>query len=171
MPSKVYNNVADHRVLDNQRVCEDITSITLPTIKHPTTSISAAGMAMDVDMPNTTHLEAMEISIAHNNGVNCKYLANPGKHLIEARVARQKYTVAAGEIDLESVKYRITCVHKETDKGSVETGNPLGSTEKYSVLRYEEEINGEITTQIDAMAGIIKYNGTEYTSAVESLLS
>lgn len=171
MPQKVYNNVEGHRVLDNSRVVEDVTSITLPTIKHPTTTISASGMAMDVDMPNTTHLDAMDFSVAHNNGVNCKYLADPGKHFIETRVVRQRYNVAGGEIEHESVKYRVTGVHKESDKGSVETGNPLGSTEKYSVLRYEEEINGEITTIIDAMAGLIKYNGKDCTNAVESLLN
>ena len=63
MPQKVYNNVEGHRLLDNGRTVEDVTKISLPEIKHPTTTISAAGMAMDVDMPNTTHLEAMEFSI------------------------------------------------------------------------------------------------------------
>ena len=56
MPSKVYINIEGHRLLDNKRVCEDVTKIGLPTITHPTTTISAAGMAVDVDMPNTTHL-------------------------------------------------------------------------------------------------------------------
>lgn len=171
MPQKVYNNVEGHRVCDNGRVAEDVTTVSLPTISHPTTTISAAGMAMDVDMPNTTHLDAMEFGIAHSNGINCKYLADPGKHLLETRVVRQRYNVAAGEIEHESVKFRVTGVHKSTEKGSIEMGNPYGSTEKYSVLRYEEEVNGEITTIIDAMAGLIKYNGKDCTNAVENLLN
>lgn len=171
MPQKVYNNVEGHRVYDNGRVAEDVTSVSLPTISHPSTSISASGMAMDVEMPNSTHLEAMEFGINHNNGVNCKYLADPNKHFIETRVVRQRYNVAAGEIEHESVKFRVTCVHKSTEKGSIEMGNPYGSTEKFSVLRYEEEVDGEIITIVDAMAGMIKYNGKDYTDAVESLLS
>ncbi len=170
MPTKVYNNVEGQRIIDNNRVAEDVTSVTIPTIKHPTTTISASGMAMDVDMPNTSHLEAMEMSIAHNNGVNCEYLADPGKHFIELRSVRQRYNVAGGEIEHESVKFRFTCVHKETDKGSIEAGNPYGSTNKYAVLRYEEEINGKIITIIDAMSGIIKVNGKDYTDAIENLL-
>lgn len=170
MPSKVYNNVEGHRVYDSGRVVEDVTSITLPTIEHPTSTIAASGMAMDVDMPNTTHFNAMEFSIAHNNGVNSKYLANPGRHSIETRVARQRYNVAKGEMEHESVKFRVTGVHKATDKGSIETGNPYGSTDKFSVLRYEEEVNGSVITVIDAMAGIIKVNGKNYTDQVESLL-
>ena len=86
-------------------------------------------------------------------------------------MVRQRYATARGEIEHESVKYRVIGVHKSTEKGSVETGNPLGSTEKYSILRYEEEINGEVTVLVDAMAGIIRYNGVDHTSVVESMLN
>lgn len=171
MPQKVYNNVEGHRLLDNGRTVEDVTKISLPEIKHPTTTISAAGMAMDVDMPNTTHLEAMEFSIVHNNGVNCKYLADPGKHLIEARTVRQRYNTAKGEIEHASVKFRVTGVHVSTSKGDVEIGSPYGSTDKFSVLRYEEEIDGKVVTIADATAGLIRYNGVDCTSVVENMLN
>ena len=170
MPTKVYNNVEGHRLVDNKRTVEDVTKIGLPTIKHPTTTISASGMAMDVDMPNTTHLEAMEFTVYHNNGTNCKFLGNPGKHSIEVRTVRQRYNVAKGEIEHESVKYRVTGIHTETQKGDIETGSPYGSTEKYSVLRYEEEIDGKIVTIADATAGLIRYNGVDYTDVVENML-
>lgn len=171
MPKRVANNVVDHRVLDNGNVCEDVTSITPPTISHTTTTIDASGMAMAVDMPNTTHLEAAELTIAHNNGVNCQQLNAPGKHNIECRIARQNYNVAAGENEFESVKVRAICVFKSKENGNVETGNPLGSTVKYSILRYEEIFNGETTLLVDAMAGIIEVNGKSYTDPVERLLS
>lgn len=171
MPQRVYNNVIGQKVIDNGRVAEDVTSVTLPTIKNKTTQLSVAGMIMDVDMPDMTRLEAMEFAIAHNNGLNCRYLGEPGKHIVEVRLARQRYDVPQGEIAPEGVKYRVTGIHKETDKGNAELGNPLGSTDKYSVVRYEEELNGEIVTIIDALAGVIKYNGTDYASAVDNLLN
>lgn len=171
MPMKVYNNVEDHRLLDSGRVCEDVTRVGLPTLTHSSTTISAAGMVMDVDMPNTTHLDSMEFTVTHNNGVNCQYLCNPGKHSLEFRLVRQRYNVAQGEIEHESVKYRIIGVFKEAQKGDVETNSPLGNTVKFSVLRYEEEIAGQVVTVIDAMAGIIKVNNVEYTSEINSLLA
>ncbi len=171
MPNTVYNNVEGHRLIDDGRVVEDVTSITLPTLEHSTNTIAASGMSMDVDMPDLTHLKAMDYSIAHNNGRNSKYLATPGKHSNELRLVRQRYNVASGEIQHESVKYRLTGVHVKTDKGKIETGNPYGSTDSYSLLRYEEEIDGEIVTIIDAMAGIIKFNGVSYNDAVENLLA
>ena len=170
MPSKVYNNIEGSRVLDNGLVCEDVTAFSLPTISHPTSTIKAAGMAMDVDIPNTTHLDAMEFGVSHNNGVNCEKLAGPGKHMLEGRAVRQRYNVAAGESEHESVKWRVTGIHKSTEKGSVETGNPYGSSEKFSVLRFEEIVNGVTTVLVDAMAGMIKINGVSCTDPVENLL-
>jgi len=172
MPERVYNNFAGLRVIDDGRVVEDVTSITLPTIKHSITSMkSIAGMPADLDMPNTAHLEAMDFSIAHNNGVNCRFLANPGKHSIEVRTARQRYGVAKAEIGHESVKYRFIAAHLETNKGSVEMNNPYGSTDKYSVIRYEEEIDDEVVTIVDAAAGILKWNGVDVTSEIEGILT
>lgn len=172
MPKSVYNVVEDHRIFDGDNVVEDITSVTLPTITNPTTAIeNIAGMSGDVDMPNIAHVEAMELSIAHNNGVNCRLLTTPGKHKLEFRIARQMYDVANGELVHRSVKYRIQAIHKESEKGDIEKGNPLGSTEKYSVLRYEEEIEGEVVTIIDIMAGVIMMNGQKFTDDIESLLA
>ena len=170
MPSKVYNNVEDHRLIDGSRTVEDVTKVGLPTIKHATTTIDVAGMAMAVDMPNISHIEAMEYTVTHNNGANCKYLATPGKHIQEFRTVRQKYDVAKGKIEHESVKYRLVGIHVETAKGDIETGSPYGSTDKYSCLRYEEEVNGTVTTVVDAMAGIIKFNGVSYSDEVQNLL-
>jgi len=176
MPKRVYNNIEGHRVLDKigskQYVIEDVTKIGLPTFKHPTTEIkNVSGMAMDLNMPNTTHLEAADFTLYHNNGVNCKYLDAPEKHQFEVRTVRQRFNVAKGEIEHESVKYRINGIRTETQKGDIETGSPYGSTVKYSVLRYEEEVDGKVVTIYDSTAGLIRHNGKTYTDVVEEMLS
>lgn len=170
MPSKVYINVEDHRLIDGKRTIEDITKVGLPTIKHKTTTIDVAGMAMAVDMPDITHLESADYTITHNNGVNGNVLGRPGKHEHEFRTVRQRYNVSKGTIGHESVKYRLVGSHVETQKGDIETGSPYGSTDKYALLRYEEEVDGKIIIVIDAMAGVIKYNDKEYTDDIQSLL-
>ena len=170
MPKKVYNNVEDHRVYDGGKLVEDVTKVGLPTISHPTTTIDAAGMAMAVDMPNITHVEAMEYSVTHNNGVNSNLLQTPGKHTQEFRTVRQAYNVAKGVFEHKSVKYRLTGVHTKTEKGDVETGSPYGSTDTYSCLRYEEIVDGKTTVLIDGTAGIIQYNGKSYTDKVQNML-
>lgn len=176
MPQRVYNNVEGHRVIDIidgvQYIVEDVTKIGLPTFKHPVTELkNVSGMAMDMDMPNLTHLEAADFTLYHNNGINGRYLAMPEKHQFEVRTVRQRFNAATGESEHESVKYRVTGYHVESQKGDIETGSPYGSTDKYSLSRYEEEIDGELVTVIDAISGILMWNGKEYTSIVESMLN
>lgn len=171
MPKKVYNNVVDHRLIDNGRTVEDITSVALPSIEHPTTTIKSAGMVGDVDMPNTARVNAMELTVNHNKGAGSEYLTTPGKHNIELRIARQVYNTARGEITPESVKYRFIAVHKKTDKGSVENDNPMSTVDTYSVLRYEEIVNGKTTVLIDTMSGILKFNDKDYASEIQSMLN
>ena len=170
MLENVRCNVEDHRLFHDGTRVEDVTKVGLPKIEHPTTEVKSAGMLMDVDMPNIYHYNAMEIKVSHNNGNNCSKLSDPGMHSIEARIARQNYNVTLGQVDLQVVKVRVVGIHKSTEKGDIETDNPYGSTEKYSILRYEEEIDGEVTTLIDSMAGIIRVNGREYGSELASLL-
>lgn len=171
MPKKVYNNVEDHRLIDNGRTVEDVTSVGLPTVEHPSVDIDAAGMAGVVSMPNSVKVNAMELTVNHNNGTNCDRLADSGKHTLEFRLVRQRYNVAKGEIEHESVKYRVTGVHRSTEDGTVEAGNPLGSTDRYAVLRYEKIINGKTTTLVDIMTGTIKINGKDITNVVQSMLN
>lgn len=176
MATRIYCNVEDHRLFDKSgkdtkaSMVEDVTKVGLPTIKHTVTNIKAAGMPMDVDMPNETHLEAMDFTIYHNNGVNCSKLANPGKHNVEFRVARQRYDISGAVIGHESVKYIVECAHVESQKGDIETGSPYGTTEKYSIIKYTEIVNGKKTIDIDATANKLNFNGTEYYDAINKLL-
>ena len=163
-------NVEDHRLLDGGVKVEDITSVDLPDIEHPTTQVKASGLMIDIDMPNMHHYNAMEIAISHNNGNNCNMLATPGIHSIEFRMARQNYNTQTMQVDLELVKVRFVGAHKKTEKGSIETDNPYGSTERYSVMRYEEEIDGETVLLIDSTAGINEVHGVRYSDELASIL-
>lgn len=164
-------NVVDHKLLDSSKEVEDVTSVVLPSFEHPTTTIETAGLALNMDIPDMTKFNAAEYSVAHNNGNNCKFLATPGVHTQEFRTVRQKYTVSKTNIDMESVKFRLTGLHKSTEKGTIETGNPWGSTDKYSLVRYEEIVDGVTTMLIDGPANIVRINGKDYAGSVQALLN
>ena len=170
MPKKVYNNIEDYRLIDNGRVCEDVTSVELPAIEHVTSDIDAAGMTGVVSMPNQAKVAAMSFAVSHNNGTNCNRLVDSGTHKMEFRLVRQRYNVPKGRIEHESVKYRVTGVYVSTDAGSAERDNPLGSTENFSVLRDEKIMNGQTVELVDVMAGIIRKNGADTTDEVQALL-
>ena len=171
MPKKVYNNVEDHRLIDNGRTVEDVTSVTLPTVEHPTVDIDAAGLAGVVSMPNSVKINAMEFSVAHNNGVNCEYLSMPGKHTMEFRMARQTFNTSKTDIKHEGAKFRVTALFKSVEKGTIETGNPWGSTVKYGLVRYEEIVNGKQTFLVDATGNKLVVNGKSFTDDISNLLN
>lgn len=170
MAKKVFNNIAGIRVLFDGKEVEDVTSITLPDIRNTTTSIDAAGMVAAVDMPDSTHYEAMEASVAHNNGTNCALMQTPGKHTLEIRIARQVYDVAKADIAHQADRFRLSVVHKSSQKGSVERNNPLGGTEGFSVLRYEEIQGKKTILLIDAAAGKVTANGKNFSDVIQKLL-
>jgi len=163
-------NVVDHKVIHGGYEVEDVTSVVLPTFEHPTTSIDTNGMALALDIPDMTRFNAAEYSIAHNNGTNSQTLGNPGLRVTEFRTVRQKYTVSKTAIEYESVKYRLTGIHKSTEKGTIETGNPWGSTDKFSLVRYEEIVDGKTTWLIDGPNNIVRINGVDYAGDVSRLL-
>lgn len=167
---KIYGNVVDYRLFDNAVTCESITTVTLPDINHIISNISDAGMVMDVDYPDPTRFESMEFGVNHNNGVNCQRLCNPGRHEIEVRVARNVYKTTQGEGDFEGMKVRIVGLHKGRTGGTIEAKNPYGSTDKYSVIRYEVEIGGEVVILIDSATGKVRFNGVNQTDKVKSLI-
>ena len=170
MPKSVICNVEDYKLIDNQHVNEDVTSVTLPTIEMETTTVNAAGMLMAVDVPNPASLAAAEYSISHNNGTNTRYLQRPGRHSCEFRIAEQKYTVSKAEMGHRGAKVKMVGLFKSVEKGNVEKGNPRGSTVKFSLLRYEEFIDGDRVLLIDAMQNVYEVNGVRYSDEVQNLL-
>lgn len=168
---KVYCNVAENKLLDGGKVVEDVTQVGLPTLSHPSTNVNGSGMAMAIDVPDMTKFEAMELTITHNNGLNGKLLQKPGVHNIEFRIARQKYDVVKANLGFEGMKVRVRCIHKQTQKGNIENGSPYGSTDTFSIVRYEEEQNGKQVVLIDATTNDIIINGVKYSDKVANLLN
>ena len=168
-------NVEDHKLLNDGTVCEDITSVTLPSFEHPTTPVeNVSGMAMNLNVPNTTRYNAAELSIAHNNGENCESLAEPGTHDIEFRMARQDFNAVDAALKYEGIKYLAKVMFVATEKGTIEKGNPWGSTCRYSIIRFEEihTVDGKAETKVlvDATANKLEVNGVSFTDDLSSLL-
>jgi len=169
MPKKVFANVVDHRVYDDGVNIEDVTSITLPDLEFTKTEFDVAGMVGKLNMANPAHLEAMSYTIAHNNGLEGERLATPDIHQHEFRLMRQNLDVPDARLEYDSVKYRLAGQMVKESGGSIERGNPLGSTVEYSCQRFIKEIAGKIVVHVDIPAGIVIINGVDY-GAVSSIL-
>ena len=120
--TKIYNNVVEHRLLFDKNMCEDITSVQPPNLEHPTDTLEGEGLTADIEVANQSKVNAMELKISHNNGVNCEKLKEPGIHTVEYRLARQEYGVTKRTMGYQSVKYQMDVQHKGTEAGTIDTG-------------------------------------------------
>lgn len=170
MPKNVHNKVVGNRIFDGELEVEDITSVTLPDISFTTDEYDVSGLAAAIEAVDPSHVDAMTLSISHNNGLNCQQLSEPRRHKLEIRLAQQALNTGMGVTDYNSIKYRAEGVPKKTSDGTVERGNPLGTTVDFALTRFEKEVGGEVVTLIDALAGIIRINGVDYTRPINALL-
>ncbi len=170
MQKQIVSIIEDFRVFDGTVLVEDVQSCTLPKITNPVTTISGSGMAGNIDMPDSSRVSSMAYSLAHNNGLNCGMLCRPGVHDNEFRTSVQVYDKEKGTMVRKSVKHRLRGFFAGEEKGTIQRGNPLGSTVNFNCIRYEREEDGVITQRIDIPAGIIEYGGVSYTSETQNLL-
>lgn len=166
----IYGNVERFRVVANGQEVEDVTSISLPTLEHPTTSVSTSGMAGELSIPDAAFINSMTLSITHNKGRNSEQLQASRASIIVS-LARQKYDSAGQQMGFVNITYKCIGLHVKTDEGKAETKNPLSVTDDFSLTRYEEKVEGQERVLIDIPAGIIRINGQEFTSDVEKALS
>ena len=170
MQREIWNILEDERFLDNGEVIEDVQSAEMPTIEHPTTELGGAGMAGKIDMPDMSQVNALSITLNHNNGRNGHLLRRAGVHHLEFRAAMQVMDVEKSIVGQKMDKFRIDGLHKSSSVGTTEKGNPRSSTETYSVVRYEHERGGQIIDLIDIPKGIMIIGGVDVSSARKSLL-
>jgi phage tail tube protein FII len=171
MPQRVASNVVDHRVYDGGVNVEDITSITLPNIEYAKADFeNIAGLVGALSFANPAYVGLMTCEIAHNNGLNCDELETPVMHEIEFRLARQDLNVPDTALEYGSAKYRIAGQPVTVNNGTIERGNPLGSTVTYNLTRFIKEIAGKTVTHIDIPAGIVVINGHDFGSQVKNIL-
>lgn len=170
MQKQVMGIVQDHRAFDNGVNMEDVQTVELPNMEFATTEMNGSGMAGAVNMPDYSSLNAMSMSMNHNNGLNCHRLRRPGKHELEFRAAVQVLDVVSSEPKVVVDKFRVVGLFTGNTGGSLERSNPRGSTDTFSVLRYEEERDGEILTLIDIPKGKIMIDGVDYAAKTRGLL-
>ena len=168
--TKIYNNVVEHRLLFDKNMCEDITSVQPPNLEHPTDTLEGEGLTADIEVANQSKVNAMELKISHNNGVNCEKLKEPGIHTVEYRLARQEYGVTKRTMGYQSVKYQMDVQHKGTEAGTIERGNPTGDTENFAVFSYKKIVAGKVVDHVDATAGQLKLNGKDCVKDIDKYL-
>lgn len=158
--------VADTVYCNGELVGKDI-NVTLPTITHKTSEISAMG---SVDMPLIGLIEAMETSVTQK-GISKQLakLSKLGKNELEVRFV-QNVIDADGVAKAEGCKAFMRVISKVLPGVDLELGTASDAQVTYSVTRYQLIVGGEEVCLVDQLNTQLRINGVDYTKEIKSLL-
>lgn len=147
-------------------VARDV-SFTIPEIVMKTTEMSAMGT---MNVPMVGLFEDMELEIT-KIGVDTGWtsLSKLNRHSFEFRVV-QTNVKQNGSTAPEGIKIFVNTLPKNIPSISVNPGDKIEGSFKYTVTKLEIVINGKQTLFIDRFNNICKIDGTDYSSKTESLL-
>lgn len=158
--------VADTVYADSQLVARDV-SFTLPGIEFLTADVQAMG---NMTVPLVGLLENMELAITKvgiDDGL--KRLNRLEKQNLEFRWV-QNVVKSDGSQAVEGCKAFVRTLPAATPEIGVEVGNAPEEEMTYNVTRLQIYVNGREFLTVDRLAGILKVDGKDYMSKINSLL-
>lgn len=158
--------VADTVYSSNQLVARDV-AFTLPGIEFLTADVQAMG---NMTVPLVGLLENMEISITKvglDDGL--RKLNKLEKQNLEFRWV-QNVVKSDGTQTVEGCKAFVRTLPAATPEIGVEVGSAPEEEMTYNVTRLQIYVNGREFLTVDRLAGILRVDGKDYMSKINSLL-
>ena len=123
-------------------------------------------LCVEKDQGDAFHLEKTETS----------YVVTGGETGVLYGAYRLMMALKAGEKVVYSPKpvspfYALRMINCwDNAEGTVERGNPLGSTEKFTVFMYKKVVDGELVDHVDATAGILRLDNVDSVEDISAIL-
>ena len=158
--------VADTVYSNNQLVARDV-AFTLPGVSFLTADVQAMG---NMTVPLVGLLENMELSITKiglDDGL--KKMNKLEKQNLEFRWV-QNVVKSDGSQSVEGCKAFVRTLPSATPEIGVEVGNAPEEEMTYNVTRLQIYIAGREFLTVDRLAGILRVDGKDYMSKINSLL-
>ena len=148
-----------------------IAQATLPTLEQLVQELSGAGIAGNVEAVLRGHFAAMTLGLQFRtmNAESIK-LAEPRRHNIDLRVARQDENTESGQIEIASIKHIFVVVPKSLNPGNVAPHSTADGSGQYAVRYWAMYINGQLVTEIDQLNYKCVIDGVDYLASVRAAL-
>ena len=158
--------VADTVYSDNVLVAKDV-AFTLPGIEFIKATVQAMG---NMDVPIVGLLEHMELAITKiglDKGLS--RLNRLEKQNLEFRWV-QDVVKADGSVGVEGCKAFVRVLPGALPELGVEVGSSIEAEGTYGVTRMQIYMNGEEVLCVDRLAGVLRVDGKDYMSKINTLL-
>lgn len=158
--------LADTVYSDNQLCAKDV-SVQLPAITPLTSDFQAMGT---MSLPIVGLIESMELTITKIGiDMGLGKLARLQKQNLEFRWV-QNVVKADGSTQPEGCKAFVRAVPKSIPGPNLEIGSASENELTYEVTRYQLFVGGQELILVDRLSQILRINGVDYYSKIQSLL-
>ena len=140
--------------------------ISLPQITHPTSTMQSMG---DMDVADQTRVNPMVTTISCEPGVIQSKLLGYGVQNYVCRWA-QEIKKANGDFDLIPFVAYISGIPSEDVSSTVKPGENTTGTISINTFKYRLLCDGKEIRYVDKTKGILKINGVDYRSKLNSML-
>ena len=148
-----------------------IVQATLPNLEQITQELSGAGIAGNVEAVYRGHFSAMTLGLTFRTMTpESIKLAEPRRHTIDLRVARQDEDTEGGQIVIVPVKHIFVVVPKSLNPGNVAPHSTADGSGQYAVRYWATFMDGKMVTEIDQLNYKCVVDGVDYLASVRAAL-
>ncbi|RNB72175.1 phage major tail tube protein [Brevibacillus panacihumi] len=145
--------------------------VELPDLESMTETISAAGVAGEVDIPILGHYSSMTVTINWRVLEDANYtLAKPASHHLDFRGSIQRVDKATGTLIQVPVKVTVRGIPKTTSLGSLAKGATMDNSNELEVVYLKIMHDGKTKVEIDKFNYVCVIDGVDYMAPIRTNL-
>ena len=156
--------------LDGDKMIGVAASVTLPTLKQKTNTVSGAGINGEIESVSVGQFESMEQEIQFNtlySSAADALRANSAVNLT-FRAAQQIYDKTGGYA-FKGLRIVMGGRVKEFNPGTVKKGDAMDAETTLELTYYMIEVDGEQVVEVDKLNGVYKVNGSDMLAGIAAL--
>ena len=162
--------IVNYAIYEDSKEFLGTVDATLPNIAWLTSTISGAGIAGNIDAI-IPHLDAMTLGLSFRTTTKeAISLAEPRRHTIDLRAARQDENPVSGRFETVPIKHVLVVLPKTHTSGRLGPATTSDASGEYAVRYWATYINGEKVNEFDPMNYICIMNGVDYLADVRTAL-
>lgn len=162
--------IVNYAIYEDSKEFLGTVDATLPNIAWLTSTISGAGIAGNIDAI-IPHLDAMTLGLSFRTTTKeAISLAEPRRHTIDLRAARQDENPVSGRFETVPIKHTLVVLPKTHNSGRLGPATTSDASGEYAVRYWATYIGGEKVSEFDPLNYICIMNGVDYLADVRTAL-
>jgi hypothetical protein len=171
LPKQIPSSLTDFNAYRNGSEYLGVADVELPNLEAMTQTLSGAGIAGEIEIPILGLFGSMTTTINWRTLDKATFkLARLEAQQIDFRGSIQGFDTGSSTITHTPLKVTMRVLPKNTNLGSLTTGNPMESGNELEVIYIKIIYDGVTVTEIDRFNYICIIDGVDYSAKIRANL-